>query len=323
MLEAPLIKYIYCIGGIYLNNIFINKQLFAAYLGMIVSGYSLMDTQDSLVRDICARLSEIDFGKQVHEYFSYAKTNQTAVNPWYPRGSDMAVACFFSDQSELLSFLRFCDSPSIEDPDFIAWISQLPSVLNKIFSHEKFEAIWDMYRTELQNRYKALPLGISKLQEQLNHLPFGKDIRILFAPNLLQAKYLADYALAGNTLYIISGNYIVTAVKHEYLHVVLHEYRPIILDILRHHSIDEFVVPGKMLSLGYMRDSSPESKAHALEDCIVRALCGVLDSDVDQKTYVRMNQDNGFISVPNMIHNLQSLSLYEMTPEEIIRKMIG
>lgn len=76
-------------------NINISKNLFNAYCGLIVNGYNMMDTTDEFVFKITSTIAQFDFDSSVYEYFSYAKTNTTPINPYYPRGSDLSVACFF------------------------------------------------------------------------------------------------------------------------------------------------------------------------------------------------------------------------------------
>lgn len=99
--------------------------------------------------------------------------------------------------AEYIEFLRLCESPEADNPQFIAWVTMLPSIL--------------------------------------------EQISIEFAPNLLQFKYLADYALAGDTLYVISGVFKNSVVIHEYLHLALKPIRGTLLNIVQSHPLSWYV----------------------------------------------------------------------------------
>lgn len=172
----------------------------------------------------------------------------------------------------------------------------------------------------MNERFADVPKQIAKLQNQMNSLKFGQSLSIVFAPNLLQLKYLADFALTDDTLYVISGVFSPKAVIHEYLHVVLEPRRPLFTDIVRRYGIEAFVDVEKMIALGYMRDQAESSQIHALEDCIIRALCGILEASSDVE-YCRMNEESGFLSVGKMINGMQNVLLENITLEQIILKM--
>lgn len=128
-----------------MNSVFeINRHLFAAYCGMVKSGYDLMDRADPLVSSICTELDFIDFGNEIPEYFSYTRTDMVEVNPYYPRGSILSSVCFFLDKKreEFIRFLQLCESPEAEDCVLFEWLDRLPAVLKQIETHEKFENLF-------------------------------------------------------------------------------------------------------------------------------------------------------------------------------------
>jgi len=284
----------------------INKHLFAAYCGMIKSGYDLMDLSDEIVANVCNWIAGTNFDEETLKYFRFAKTNTVPVNPYYPRGSDLSAACFFQEKSldKYVEFLRLCESPEADNPQFVQWVSQLPHVLARIENCGAFEDIYLYYRDSLVERFRDVPKQMADIEEILTEKPFCVRPSVVFAPNLLQSKFLADYALVEDTLYVISGIFRNSAVIHEYLHLALKPVRGMLFDIVQRHEIERYVDVKCMLELGYLRGESIEDKAHTLDECLVRALCGVIDKTLDLNEYCQENVRSGFHSVPQMINNI-------------------
>ena len=298
----------------------INKHLFAAYCGMIKSGYDLMDLSDEIVVNVYNWISNVDFNEKILEYFRFTKTNKIQVNPYYPRGSDLSAACFFQDKSiaEYIEFLRICESPEANNPQFIAWISKLPNILAQIENYDTFDNVYHYYCEALEQRFVDVPKQMTDIEKIVKSKPFCTQTSVVFAPNLLQSKYLADYAFAGDTLYVISGVFRNSAVIHEYLHLALKPIRGTLLNIVQSHSLNRYVNMKSMLELGYLRGYSNEDLAHTLDECLVRALCGVIDKTLDVNEYCRENVQSGFDSVPQMINMLSGCSWSDMPLKEIV-----
>lgn len=298
----------------------INRHLFAAYCGMIKSGYDLMDLSDEIVINVCNWISNVDFDKKILEYFRYTKTNKIQVNPYYPRGSDLSAACFFQDKSiaEYIEFLRLCESPEADNPQFIAWVTMLPSILEQIENYDTFDNVYHYYCEAIEQRFADVPKQMTDIEKIVMSKPFSTQTSIEFAPNLLQFKYLADYALAGDTLYVISGVFKNSAVIHEYLHLALKPIRGTLLNIVQSHPLSWYVNMEKMLELGYLRGNCIEDLAHTLDECLVRALCGVIDKTLDVNEYCRENVQSGFDSVPQMIYRLNGFPWSDMSLKEIV-----
>lgn len=306
-------------------NIHINKHLFAAYCGMIKSGYDLMDLSDEVVSNIYTWVSCADFGKEISDYFLFTKTNTVSVNPYYPRGSDLSAACFFQDTGidKYIEFLQLCESPEANNPKFIKWISELPDILRQIEGHRAFDDIYQYYRKCLEKRFIHVSKQMVEIEKILKAKPFITQTSVIFAPNLLQAKFLADYALVEDTLYIISGVFWSCAVIHEYLHIALKPVRGMLLDIVQDREIDKYVDVNCMLELGYLHGDTAEYRAHMLDECLVRALCGVIDKSLNLSDYCQMNVQNGFCSVPQMMNNLSGCTWSDMTLKEIVLQAVN
>lgn len=304
-------------------NIIVDKNLFFAYCGMIAAGYDLMDTSDSLVWEVCQAAKQARLEKGVLDYFAYTRTETISVNPYYPRGSELSAACFFLEKPlcDFLAFLRACRAQEAEDPEFRAWITRLPEVLEALSGSPSLSAAWERYSHGVGERFSGLSAQISALQQRLDRLGWGRGVQILFAPNLLQSKHLADFSLVDCRLYLIAGEFSQSAAIHEYLHPLLQERRGTLLRLLRIHGLARFVDIEKLAALGYLPGPSEEDQAHALEECMVRAIAGVLGG-VSMESYCKMNREYGFTSLPEMMERLRQNTLEGKTLEEILNDMI-
>ena len=282
----------------------ISKHLFASYCGLVASGYSLTDLRDSEVKCLYECIHSIDFPANICAYFSEAKTNQVTVNPYYPRGSDLSAACFFLGKpaSDFLQFLKSCGSPSCDDPAFAGWISKLSNVIDPIEKMPQFKGLWETYYTLAEKKSTGIDRQVSATHELLMREGFATEVQLIFAPNLLQSPYLADFAFTDSKLYIIATAFSETAVLHEYFHIFFAPKRDLLMHILSKNSIDRYVDTSKMLEIGYMRDHSMESQCHALEDCMIRGIVGILASErMAWPDYIQMNVNMGFTCVPNIL----------------------
>jgi hypothetical protein len=282
----------------------ISKPLFASYCGLIASGYSLTDLRDVEIKRLYERIHSIDLPKNIRAYFAQAKTNQIEVNPYYPRGSDISAACFFLGKpaSDFLRFLNDCGSPSCNDPAFAGWISQLSHMVAQIEATPQFEDLWGAYRALAEKRSAEIGRQVRATHESLLKDGFATDVALVFAPNLLQSPYLADFAFTDLTLYIIATTFSETALLHEYFHIFFAHKRDLLMRLLGKNGIDRYVDTSKMLEIGYMHDLSMASQCHALEDCIIRGIVGILAGErVSRPDYVQMSVNMGFTCVPRIL----------------------
>ena len=301
-------------------NFLINKHLFAAYCGLISSGYSLTDLSDIDIRALYNRIQKIKFDSEISAYFSFAKTNTIEVNPYYPRGSDLSAACFFleNDINEYMDFLRFCNSPSVNDEEFLKWIKNLRETLKAIENHAEFGSLFAAYEQLINNRFADINRQLRNFKNKIKGF-YGFDVQFVFVPNLLQSKYLTDFVFKNNTLYIISNSFSQTAAAHEYFHIVLNGKKNLLDKLVKQIDIDDFVDTDAMIRFGYMQDESVNSKINAIEDCIIRAMCGVLTEDTE--AYCKMNIECGFIGVPAMIEKIKETDLSCLDIDKIISNM--
>lgn len=295
-------------------NFKINKHLFAAYCGLIRSGYDLMDLSDPLVAAACDGIRHLSLSRDVTSYFGAARTGQIPVNPYYPRGSDLAVACFFSEKRTYLRFLRTCGSPEAEDKEFLRWIADLPKMLREVEGCPGFETLFSCYERQVRVRCQGVSAELIVLQSRLERL--GPAIQLLFAPNLLQSKYLADYALVDGKLYLISTEFSRVAAVHEYLHVAMGDKAEWLTRLIARYGAAYFVNLDAVKRIGY------ETLEGAVEDCVVRALSALLADQADVMEYGARNAEMGFIAVPKLITRLQEKRLANMTLDDMLLSLM-
>ncbi len=303
-------------------SLIINKHLFAAYCGLISSGYSLTDLSDNDIRALYDRVQKIGFDSKISDYFSFAKTNTVDVNPYYPRGSDLSAACFFleNDISEYIAFLRFCHSPSANDEEFIKWIRNLKEPLEIIENHAEFDLLFATYKELVNNRFSDISSQLYGFQNKIKRFN-DRNVQFVFVPNLLQSKYLADFVFKDNTLYIISTSFSQTAAAHEYFHILLNGKRGLLEKLIKRINIDDFINTDTMIKFGYMYDDSLNSKINAMEDCIIRAMCAAVIEDKDVESYCKTNIECGFVGVPAMIEKINEMSFTRLHIDDVISKM--
>lgn len=284
-------------------DIEINKHLFAAYCGLVASGYSLFNRDDAEIRMLASAINDVRFPPKVYWFFSLARTNQIAVNPYYPKGSEISSACFFLEKplTDFLGFLESCGAKEYKDKAFIDWIYSLPDVLSTIESILDFPSLFTQYKSIVLNRLQGYQVKLRATTKTLEEYGYAGDVEIVFSPNLLQMHGMADYAFVDSKLYIIATDCFETAILHEYLHTILYKFRPQFEGLIQEYGINKFVDIARMIEFGYMTNNTLQSKCHALEDCVIRGIVGVLATTISLSDYCKMNQDMGFLFVPKII----------------------
>jgi hypothetical protein len=219
-------------------------------------------------------------------------------------GSILSSACFFTGKpiSALFAFLKSCGSKDCDkecdNSEFVNWIIDLPNVLAMIEAVKEFPMLFNKFETIIISKYDEFQQKLDSTTKSLTDYGFVSDVKIIFAPTILQS---VDYAFVDARLYVIASDYSETAALHEYLHPVIGEFRPQLEGFIEFCGIEKFVNPSEMLKIGYMTDFSLQSKCHALEDCIIRGIVGVIATTVSLEDYCKMNTEMGFLFVPQLI----------------------
>lgn len=259
-------------------NLEMNKNLFAAWCGMIISGYALFDKDDKEISYFCGEIEHKLDDDNIAKHFAFSKTNMIECNPYYPRASNLSVYCFYMDKpiDEYYAFLEYCGDTEHRNPEFQEWIEKSKYYLHSIITNDNFSKLFDYYINIINRRFNDIDNQIYSVKNKLDKHYLLTDIEIIFAPNLLQSKYLADYVLIDNKLYIIAADFSEETVIHEYLHIIAKSKHKEFEKLLQEKDIDDLININEMQKLGYLKDFSFESKIHALEEQFVRYYTNLL-----------------------------------------------
>lgn len=259
-------------------NLEMNKNLFAAWCGIIISGYNLFNSNDKEILYLCGEIKDKLYNDSIAKHFAFSKTNMVACNPYYPRASNLSVYCFYMDKpiDEYYAFLEYCGDTEHRNLEFQEWIERSKYSIHSIIANDNFSKIFNHYCNIINSRFNDIDKQISSIKEKLDKHNLLTDIKIIFAPNLLQSKYLADYILVDNKLYIIVANFSEETVIHEFLHIIAKSKQKEFEKLLQKKDIHDFINVNEMQMLGYLKDFSFESKIHALEEQFVRYYTNLL-----------------------------------------------
>lgn len=259
-------------------NLEINKNLFSAWCSMIISGYALFDKEDKEILYLCDEIKHKLYDDNIAKHFAFSKTNNIECNPYYPRASNLSVYCFYMDKpiDEYYAFLEYCGDMEHRNPEFQEWIERSKYYIHSIITSDNFLEIFNHYCNIIHRRFNDIDKQISSIKEKLDKHNLLTDIEIIFTPNLLQSKYLADYVLIDNKLYIIAADFSEETVIHEYLHIIVKSKHKEFEKLSQENDIHDFVNINEMQKLGYLKDNSLESKIHAIEEQFVRYYTNLL-----------------------------------------------
>ena len=196
-----------------------NRNLFYILAGLVYSGADAYDYNDADVSALAERIGSLDISENIKNWFSRARTGQVEVNPYWPRGSALATACFFVDDGnfDIDSFITFFESAAVSDPigmdDFHAWISELPKVLSYMEMLPDMQSLWAEYNRIVDSR---MPKWTCVIDEAVNTAKgfFGNNApEMNFAPNLFAA-YSTDFVRVGNRITTIAAEPDVESMLH-------------------------------------------------------------------------------------------------------------
>lgn len=256
----------------------INKNLFAAWCGMIISGYDLFDKEDKEVSYLCDEIKAKLYSNSIAEHFAFSRTNTVEYNPYYPRASNLSVYCFYMDKpiDEYYAFLEYCGDTEHRNTEFQERIERSKYYIHLIIVNDNFSEVFNHYSNIINRRFNNIDNQINSIKDKLDKHNLLTDIEIIFAPNLLQSQHLADYVLVNNKLYIIATNFSEKTVIHEYLHIVAKSKRKEFEKLLQEKEIDDLTDVDGMHNFGYLKDFSLKSKVYAFGEQFVRCYTNLL-----------------------------------------------
>ena len=268
----------------------LNRNLFYILAGLVSSGANTYDHNDTEISALAEKIVNLDISENIKSWFSRARTGQVEVNPYWPRGSAVAAACFFIQLHGVFDIdacFSFFDSTGaaadpIGDEDFRAWISDLPKVLSYFEEYEAIKPLWDEYCHIVNSRMPKWNLQIDEATKAADSFFAGAAPEMYFSPNLFAA-YNADFVRIGNRITTISSEPDVESMLHETLHMAVAVHREKIMEFSRKNGLMNFADRDKMMEFGYMADDSVDSIAHVIEECFVRAVSVVLANKNDER----------------------------------------
>ena len=100
-------------------------------------------------------------------------------------------------------FLEYCGDTEHKNIEFQNWIKASKYYINKIIENDNFSELLDSYINVLNKKFNDIDNQINSIKDKLDKYNFPTDIEIIFAPNLLQSKYLADYVFDNSLLLLL------------------------------------------------------------------------------------------------------------------------
>ncbi|MCL1794565.1 MAG: GrpB family protein [Oscillospiraceae bacterium] len=278
-----------------------NRNLFYVLAGLVFSGADAYDHNDADVSALAERIGSLDISENIKSWFSRARTGQVEVNPYWPRGSALATACFFMDDGkfDINAFITFFESAAVSDPigmnDFRAWISELPKVLSYMETLPDMQSLWDKYSRIIDIRAVKWTCIINEAVNTAQKFYGENAPEMSFSPNLFTV-YSTDFVSIGNRIITIAAEPDVESMLHETLHTIIAAYRDKIMTFAEKYGLAGFANRDKMIEFGYMEDDSVASVTHVIEECFVRTVSVVLAGKSDER--LRVHAEYGCDSVP-------------------------
>lgn len=311
-------------------NIENNKYLFYICAGLTATGSEGYNHSDMDVLKLVNNIREAEFPDNLKIWFALARTGQIAVNPYWPRGSSLAAACFFVNdryEFDINSFFSFLESVGgISDPigiaDFKKWIGELPNILRKMDALHSTPFLWKEYCDIVTMRLPEWCDMVEKAVKTVKIFFEGDGPEIIFNPNLL-THYSTDFVRIGNRIITISPDPDMESMLHETMHTAVAASRKEITDFAAKNCLSKFADRFKMIEFGYMEDDSVESIAHVIEECFVRALAVTLSGGTDER--LRTHAEYGCESVPFIASCVREInptnSTLNMFIQEVLTRM--
>ncbi len=296
-----------------------NRHLFLVGIGLAASGH---DGYDSVLSALIDRIRAVGISDGIGAWFSRARTGKVAINPYWPRGSALAVACFYLERDcdlNLQAFTAFLEETGMIDPigleDFLEWISELPDMLRTLDAHPAMPALWDAYCRILE-AHTDLWRGMTEKAIRGAHAFFGANApELCFQPYLFYAK-ASDFVQIGMRVITLSAAHDPETMLHETMHTALSTQRETLIDFANECGLAGFADRDRMHAFGYLVDDSAESAAHVMEECFVRALSTWYAGGGDDR--LRMHAAFGCTSVPMIASHVARLGTTAATLHTLV-----
>lgn len=290
-----------------------NKNIFAAYVGLIIGGYNLLDTIKN--EKIYNKVKNIKWDSSIADYFSKAKSYTCEVNAYYPKAFYLTLASLYVDEvyyefnklEEYISKLPI--NPVEKDENAMKWLQQLPVYLAKVFNNKEFDAIWKQYLAISEesdlNVQNIIDAAMFKIGEAFK---VKKDDfpQILIVPNRLQAPEAADVAYKTDVIYIINPEPNEESIIHEYLHCFFDRDLEVNRSLINKYLYLLKPVLKVMIKYQYAWDYNLDSWNRVFEESFMRAASIWVSNYNDEENGFKVAyryEKYGFIYVPAILKN--------------------
>jgi hypothetical protein len=299
-----------------LIKIELNKNLFAAYVGLSIAGYDLADKQDKEVAVLCSRIRNMGCPLSVINYFACARTIPNQINPYWPRGSLLSSACYFisvekssryNTFNDFMEFVRSLDNidPKEINDELINWLREVPRFIDAVTGNDIFDDLWNDYQKIISSCSEKHTAVLNSAERAINSFSASSKSKmpnIVFSPNLLQSPFIADCVTKSNVIYIIRTSPDVLPVIHEFLHYAIKPQRDYLREYIRKYDNTQIADFTKLATSGYMWNTSEEAKLNALEESFVRgisiALTAKFSNFEKMDDFLHRDIESGFKLVP-------------------------
>jgi hypothetical protein len=303
-----------------------NPALFLVNIGLIHAGADFQSREDTQIIALVDEIHLLKLPADVTAWFHKARTGQVEVNPFYPRGSDLAVACFFLQDGQLnydvfYSFLEECGTNDpIGASDFRQWMKRFPEILSIVQALPDIIPLWHKYETITADRSGQWSEKISTAQSAL-HTCYDKNAPTLaFCPNLFH-QYLADFVRQADQLVVIASEPSIESMLHEALHPLFASCRDLFLAYAENHGIALFADEAAMRNMGYMADTSVASKVPVFEECFVRALSVALSGCESER--IAFHRDCGFRLTPYLAERFGEIEINHTNVLQVVKSTLN
>lgn len=308
------------------GDIWLNPQLFLVSLGLTADGGTVADFTDSEATELAESIKALRLSRNIREWFSHARTGQVKVNPYWPRGSTLAAACFFINEEGWLDAERFFafeagtgSTDPVGEEDWKGWVVRLPEILKEMEANAGVRALREAHDHMVTGRFPAWEESMRGVRTAAEKFFTGRAPRLLFSPRIL-FPVLADYVFIDEGMVTIAASPDEESILHETLHKVLAGHREILADFICRCGLEGFVRREKLAAWGYWKGDFLQAAVHAAEECFARGLSAALAGKPEER--MREHASCGFLAVPFIASQARRLQPTDVLLGDFLRRTL-
>ncbi|MGE5579946.1 MAG: hypothetical protein ACM3WU_07875 [Bacillota bacterium] len=296
--------------------------VFALYVGLTVSGYSLARASPgSPEEELIRAIKQAEWSPAVRNYFAKARSRTGGVNPYWPKAEMLLEACLYLESGrqfnprDEIALLRaiagFPVSPAEKDAWTVAWVRDFPSAYGAVMDSDQFPLLWTSYLDVLQPRLAVFEQAATASLDSIvsvTGFPRTSLPDVVVIPNPLQAPEIADFVRRPYTIHVVVAEPRLSSMVHELLHDVL---GPVVRSnkaaIVAHRRLLRPVL-SSMMRMQYAWADDEESWLRVFEENMMRAGAIWLENERrsdEGDRHAESQASQGFIYVPALLRCLR------------------